>query len=60
MYNLTDARRYVSRNFSHYSVEEILLHIHNDIWELSRDKVDIQRINHKALVELALDKITPR
>ena len=60
MYSITEARRFAYNNFSSYSVEEILRYIDNDIWELSRDKIDIQRLNHKALVELALEKVTPR
>ena len=58
MYSITEARRFAYKNFSSHSVEDILRYINNDIWELSRDKIDIQRLNHKALIELALEKIT--
>ena len=57
MYRYEDAQKYVNKVFKDYSVEQILLYMYNDYWELSHDKVHAQRLNHKALVEMALDKI---
>ncbi len=59
MYKYEDAQKYVNKVFKDYSVKQILLHMYNDYWELSHDKVHAQRLNHKALVEMALDKILP-
>ena len=57
MYSYKDAVKYVDKEFSDWSVEQILLFIKNDYWELSRDKIDVQRLNHKAMVNLALEKL---
>lgn len=57
MYTYQDAQKYADKVFGECSVEQILKYIQNDYWELSRDKIDIQRLNHKALVSLALEKL---
>lgn len=57
MYRFEDARKYANKVFGSYSAEQILNFIYNDLWELSRDKIDVQRLNHKALIELALVKL---
>lgn len=57
MYTYQDAVKFVDKEFGSCSVKQILLYIKNDYWELSRDKIDIQRLNHKALVNLALEKL---
>ena len=57
MYQYKDAVRYVDKEFAEWSVKDILTYIKNDYWELSRDKIDVQRLNHKAMISLAIEKI---